>query len=780
MLIREDSIKGKNDGFRINSDKEVHMDTVNKPIRKKDAMQLLLGKPAFMEDFLPKNCLVVKLLRSPHANAIINAIDTSTALKVPGIEAVYTFKDIDQNGPRFTIAGQTYPETSAYDRLLLDRHVRYVGDPVAIVAGENEKCVDKALKLIKTDYEVLPAVLDIDEAIGSPVTVHDEDNWEPKFDAGADRKRNILSHTEACEGEDIESVLADCDYVIDRVYHTRACQQQMMETFRTFCEIDTFGRLHIISSTQIVFHVRRIVSNALGIPKSKIRVEKKRIGGGFGAKQTAVCEIYPAFVTWKTGKPSRIIYTRNETCTASSPRHEMKLHVRLGASKEGIIRAIDLYTLSNTGAYSEHGFATAGLTGTKTIPLYAKQEASRFVFDVVYTNRMAAGAYRGFGATQGLFAVESAVNELAVQLNMDPVVLREKNILHEGDRIRLWGGETTDSCALDRCISRVKEMIDWENKYPVRYVGKNRVRAAGIALSMQGSSISGIDVGGATIRMNEEGYYTLLLGSADMGTGSDTILAQIAAEVLECGIDNITVLSADTDISPYDSGSYASSTTYLTGRAVYEAAMKLRTRLLELAADRLECSAEELVFTGTKIETPDQTGAVGLNEIAEANMCGGSEALSASVQHSSKISPPPFMAGAAEVEVDIETGEVKVLEFDACVDCGTPINPALARTQCEGAIMQGLGMALTENVTYDIKGRVLENSLMQYKIPTRLDIGKIKVEFASSYEKSGPYGAKSIGEVTINTTAPAIADALSRICSKRFCELPITPEMICK
>ena len=542
------------------------MKVVNQPLRKKDAMQLVTGQPVYVDDVTPRDCLCVKLLRSPHANAIVKSINKTAAMKVPGMEAIFTWEDVDQDGRRYTQAGQTYPEASPYDRLVIDRHVRFVGDVVAILAGADEKCVDKAMKLVKVEYEVLEPVLDFHTAKDNPVLVHPEDNWESLAPVGADNRRNLCAHDE-CGNGDIDAVLADCDVVIDRVYHTQACQQAMMETFRTYCEIDTYGRLHIISSTQIVFHTRRIVANALHIPKSKVRVTKPRIGGGFGAKQTAVSAVYPAFVTWMTKKPSKIIFSRVESQIASSPRHEMEMHVRLGANKDGIVRGIDLHTLSNTGAYGEHGPTTVGLSGHKSIPLYGKAEAFRFTSDVVYTNHMSAGAYRGYGATQGLFAVESAVNELANILGMDPFKIREMNITHEGEIMPAYYGQLNTSCALDRCLARVHDMIDWDNKYPCRDMGNGKIRAVGMGMAMQGSGITSMDVGSATLKVNDEGFYTLLIGAADMGTGCDTTLAQIAAEVLECPLDNITTLSADTDWSPYDSGSYASSTTYVTGKA---------------------------------------------------------------------------------------------------------------------------------------------------------------------------------------------------------------------
>ena len=756
------------------------MKVVNQPLRKKDAMQLVTGQPVYVDDVTPRDCLCVKLLRSPHANAIVKSINKTAAMKVPGMEAIFTWEDVDQDSRRYTQAGQTYPEASPYDRLVIDRHVRFVGDVVAILAGADEKCVDKAMKLVKVEYEVLEPVLDFHTAKDNPVLVHPEDNWESLAPVGADNRRNLCAHDE-CGNGDIDAVLADCDVVIDRVYHTQACQQAMMETFRTYCEIDTYGRLHIISSTQIVFHTRRIVANALHIPKSKVRVTKPRIGGGFGAKQTAVSAVYPAFVTWMTKKPSKIIFSRVESQIASSPRHEMEMHVRLGANKDGIVRGIDLYTLSNTGAYGEHGPTTVGLSGHKSIPLYGKAEAFRFTSDVVYTNHMSAGAYRGYGATQGLFAVESAVNELANILGMDPFKIREMNITHEGEIMPAYYGQLNTSCALDRCLARVHDMIDWDNKYPCRDMGNGKIRAVGMGMAMQGSGITSMDVGSATLKVNDEGFYTLLIGAADMGTGCDTTLAQIAAEVLECPLDNITTLSADTDWSPYDSGSYASSTTYVTGKATEKCALELRGKICALGAKLLGCDKEQVSFDGREVRVEEGENAgktISLSDIATASMNGNSIELQATVTHSSEISPPPYMVGAAEIEVDTETGEVTLLDYAAAVDCGTPINPNLTRVQAEGGIAQGIGMTLTESVTYDDRGYPMENSLFQYKIPARVDIGKIRVEFENSYEGEGPFGAKSIGEVVINTPLPAISDAIRNAVGKRFYELPITPEKI--
>ena len=751
------------------------MKYVNQPIRKKDAMALVTGKPVYTDDIAPKDCLVVKVLRSPHAHAEILEIKKDIAEKLPGIVCVLTYEDVPQK--RFTMAGQTYPEPSPYDRLILDKRVRFVGDAVAIVAGKTEKAVDQAMKVIKVKYDVLEPVLDFHEAKDNPILVHPEDNWQALCPVGADNKRNLCASGLEEHG-DVDKVIAESDVVVENTYHTKAVQQTMMETFRTYTQMDTYGRLNIISSTQVPFHVRRILSNALDIPKSKIRVIKPRIGGGFGAKQTVVAEVYPAIVTLKTGRPAKIIYTREESLIASSPRHEMEIKVRIGANKDGHIRGIEVKTLSNTGAFGEHGPTTVGLSGHKSIPLYSKAEAFRFQYDVVYTNKMSAGAYRGYGATQGIFAVESAINELAVKLNMDPVALREMNLTREGDVMHAYYGETANSCTLDRCLERTAEMIGWKEKYPRRVMPDGKIRGVGIAMAMQGSGISSVDTGSVSIKINDDGFYALTIGASDMGTGCDTILSQMAADCLDCSVDDIIVYGVDTDVSPYDSGSYASSTTYVTGMATVKACQTLVDKMKAYGAEKLGCSVDDVEFDGEKVYSLKDGSSISRKDIGNAIMCAGENALFATEAHSSPVSPPPFMAGAVEVEVDPETGSVKLIDYAAVVDCGTVVNPNLARVQVEGGLVQGIGMALHENITYNEKGELAENSLMQYKIPTRMDMGKLRVEFDSSYEPTGPFGAKSIGEIVINTPAPAIAQAVYNATGLRFTELPITPEKI--
>ena len=751
------------------------MKYVNKPVPKTDAMSLVTGKPVYTDDLAPSDCLIVKLLRSPHANAWVEEIKTDAAKKIEGIECVLTYEDVSHK--RFTLAGQTAPEISPWDRYIIDKHVRFVGDTVAIVAGETEEAVDKALKRIKVKYRVEDAVLDIHTAKDNPILVHPEEDWYMPIPAGGDNRRNLCS-SNVEEVGDVDAMLEKCAYTVDQVYHTKANQQTMMETFRTYCYMDHFQRLTVVSSTQIPFHVRRIVGNALNIPSSKVRVIKPRIGGGFGAKQTSVSEVYPALVTWVTGKPSKIVFSRKESMIASSPRHEMEVHIRMGADENGIVKAIDLYTLSNTGAYGEHGPTTVGLSGHKSIALYRHTEAYRFAYDVVYTNMQAAGAYRGYGATQGIFAVESAADELAHKMGMDPVKFRELNMPMEGEALPGYPDVPINgSCTMDKCLARAKEMIGWDEKYPFRDMGNGKVRGVGIAMAMQGSSIAGLDVGGADIKLNEDGSYTLALGCSDMGTGCDTILSQMAADCLDTDMKNIVVFSVDTDISPYDSGSYASSTTYATGNAVMQACAELRKRIHSFGAQMLEVSVEESDFDGTAVRTEDGKE-VTLRQIALKATAGICSELQVVKEYSSPISPPPFMVGAAEVEVDKETGQIDVIDYVGVIDCGTPINPNLARVQAEGGIGQGIGMVLYEDVQYTEKGKIRNNSFMQYKIPNRMDIPSVRIEFESSYEKTGPFGAKSIGELVIDTPCPAIANAVYNATGIRVRELPITPEKV--
>ena len=741
------------------------MKIVDKSTKKIDSIGIITGRPLYTDDLvINNNSLIVKLLRSPHAYARIADIDTSIAKKVPGVEAIFTYHDVPNT--MFTLAGQSYPEPSPYDRKILDEYVRYVGDPVAIIAAIDEKTAEKAMKLIKVKYEVLEAVIDYEKALDSDILVHRE-AAHTNYPIGYDNKRNLASSYLETKG-DVEKGFAESDVIIEETYYTQPQIHAMMETYRTACYIDAHGRLNVISSTQIPFHVRRHLARALEMPSSKIRVMKPKLGGGFGGKQTSVCEIYPAFVTMKTGKPSKIVYTRKETQACSNTRHAMRLKVKIGSDREGNIKAIDINVLSNTGAYGEHAPTVTALVVYKTFPLYAKVPM-RCKADIVYSNTTVGGAFRGYGATQGTFAVESAVNELAHKLGLDPTEVRMKNLVDQSETV---------SGDIKKCIEIGKEAFDWKNRC-VKDMGNGKVRASGMAVTMQGSGIQGVDTASATLKLHDSGDYTLYVGVTDMGQGCDTVTAQMAAEILEVPMEKIIVNSADTDVSPYDPGAYASSGTYVTGNAVILAAKKMREEVMKMASFLMKTPVEELEYKGEYVQ--DKNGnQLSLKEIGVRSVSfEGMNQITTTATWGGKTSPPPFIASFAEVEVDTLTGETKVVDFLSVVDCGLPINPALAQVQVEGGIAQGIGLALYEDIQFDERGKMKHDTLMQYKIPSRKDLGNnIKVMFSYSNEPTGPFGAKSIGEVVINTASPAIADAIYNATNRRLRSLPMTSEKI--
>ncbi len=752
---------------------------------KVDGKGLVTGKPLYTDDLAPDKFLLIKILRSPHAFAKIKSINTEKAEKLPGVEAVFTYENVPKN--LYTRAGQSFPEPSVYDKYILDEYVRYIGDEVAIVAAETEEIAIKALKLIKVEYEVYEPVLDMMKAETSKSQIHFRDRVLLNMDKGFEPEKNIAAIYNFNVG-DVDKALESCDVIVKERYKTQAQAHTMMETYRAFSYIDQYGMIIIVSSTQIPFHVRRDVALALGIPSSKIRVIKPRIGGGFGGKQTVQVEFYTALVTFKTGKPSKIIYDRSETFQSTTSRHAMTIDVTIGSDLEGNIKAIDMNVISDTGAYGEHASTVLGAAGYKTLPLYNRVEASRFTGKAVYTNHVPGGAFRGYGVTQGTFALESSINELAAKLNMNPVLIREKNMIKKGETSEIFNITTVgagkepipmDSCELEFCVKRGKELIDWENNYPRKRISPNKVRGVGMAIAMQGSGIPGIDTASAIIKLNDGGTFTLLTGAADIGTGADTILKQIAAEGLGVSNDIVTVFSGDTLLTPFDVGAYASGTTYFSGNAVKLAALDLRHKILVEAAKMLKIDINEVIFDGINISSIDGKKTISLLDFSNKLIYKRPHVqLLGTGSFATTDVAPPFASGFAEVEVDLETGKVDLLNFVEVIDCGTVINPKLARIQAEGGMVQGIGLALFEEVKETKKGKMISNSMMQYKIPSRMDINNLVVDFASSYDKTGPYGAKSIGELVTNPVAPAIADAIYNATGIRIRELPITPEKL--
>ncbi len=761
------------------------MKTVNRKTPSVDGKGIMLGRPAFTDDLADKGSLIIKVLRSPHAFARIKSIDVEKARKHPGVELVLTHRDVPRVA--FTRAGQGYPEPSPHDKFVLDEYVRYVGDEVAVVAAIDETIAMEALDLIDIDYEVLDPVLDFEEAIDHESVIHPEDGIREMFPIGFEPKRNIAASYRMDFG-DLDKAFSESDVIIEKTFHTQAQAHVMMEPHAVNARLDFQDRLVIISATQTPFHVRRILSQTLDIPIEKIRVIKPRVGGGFGGKQAIHGEMFAALVTMRTGKPSKLVYTRKEVFESPYTRHPMKLHVKLGATKEGALKAIDWHVLSNTGAYGEHALTVFMVAGSKVMPLYNKVDAGRFHGDVVYTNTTPAGAYRGYGAIQGNFALESAVDILCAELGMDPIAFREKNMMREGETSPVFeimgeGTEgtamTMETCKLDYCLSRGLELVDWKNIYPRKTLKDGKIRSVGMALAMQGSGIPYIDMGAATIKLNDAGFYNLTVGATDIGQGSDTVLAQIAAETLGVHINKVIVYSSDTDLTPFDTGAYASSTTYVSGNAVHRAALHMREMLIEEAAVVFGVDVESIDFDGATFTNKEDEKTITLEKLANRITYNEDQKqLTATSSYVGTKSPPPFMAGFIDILIDKETGEIEILDYVSVVDCGVPINPKLAQGQVEGGIVQGLGMALYEDVKRTKNGSLISHDLLNYKIPTNMDVKKLTTEFALSHEDSGPYGAKSVGEIGIDTPPAALANAIYNALGIRLTSLPFTPEKI--
>ena len=758
---------------------------VNNKTHSVDGKGLMQGRSYYTDDLANQNSLVIKILRSPYAFAHIKNIDVSKAQALNGVKLVLTYKDVPHVS--FSRAGQGYPEPSPHDKFILDEYVRYVGDEVAMVAAIDEEIAEDALKLIEVEYEVLEPVLDFEKAYGNKSVIHPEDGINEMFPIGFDPKNNVAASYEMEVG-DVEKELKECDVVIDETFYSQAQAHSMLETHSSNARLDEHNRLVIYSSTQTPFHMRRIMSTTLGIPLSKIRFIKPRVGGGFGGKQAFHGEFFCALTTLRTGLPSRCVYSREEVFESTYTRHPMRINMKIGAMKDGTIRAIDCRSLSDTGAYGEHSLTVFMIVGSKVLPLYNKVKAVRFGGQVVYTNHVSAGAFRGYGAIQGNYALEASIDVLAEKLGMNPKTVREMNSMREGETSPIFEimGEGTkgtamimESCKLPYCIKRGAELIDWDNNFPRKVVSDTRVRGYGMAIAMQGSGIPFMDMGSASIRLNDDATYMVTVGATDIGQGSDTIISQIVAEELETTVDKVIIYSSDTDLTPFDCGAYASSTTYISGNAAWKAAQKMKARLIKEAAEYLEVKEDTVEFDGVKFVSGNKE--VSLKELSVLWFYNKNQhQVEVTESYIGRVSPPPFMAAYAEVEVDIETGEYEVLNYVTVTDCGTTINPMLARGQVEGGVVQGLGMACFENVKYDSKGKLLSNNFLSYHIPTHKEVIKLTSEFADSYEPTGPFGAKSVGEIGIDTPPAVICNAIYNATGVRIHSLPITPEKILK
>jgi len=754
---------------------------VGKSERKVDGLGLVTGRPMFVADVDLSDALVIKMLGSPYAHARITSIDTADAERMPGVACVLTYKNTPAT--RHTTAGQGFPEPSPYDARMFDTKVRFVGDRVAAVAAETEEVAERALAAIRVEYEELPAVLSIDEARrpGAPI-VHDEADAKGIYDPS----KNVAADVDIDVG-DVAAGFAESDLIVETTCETQYAQHTPIETHVVLASLDADDRLVLRTSTQVPFHVRRIVAHTLGIPIHRIRVVKPRIGGGFGVKQEVLLEDVAGWVTLQTRRPAFFTLSRPEEFTSSRTRHPMRVRVKIGVKKTGLVHSIEMEAVSNTGAYGAHGLTVLANTGSKTLPLYNKARNAHFFGQAVYTNLPVGGAYRGYGATQGYFALETAMDEVAERLGLDPIEFRLRNAIRTGEGSPIFAklgegregvSQTVKSCELERCLEVGAERIGWTSTRGKKERHGSWVHGVGMSIMMQGSGIPEVDMGAATLKMNEDGSFNLLVGATDLGTGSDTILAQIAAEVLGVPLAKILVTSSDTDVTPYDVGAYASSTTYVSGMAVQRAAEKVREQILGVAAPMLGVSTERLALRDESV-VAEAGSSVTLARVCQRAMYETDQfQIAATASCVPSESPPPFLANFARVAVDTNTGVVKVLHYVAAVDCGVAINPRLAEGQVEGSIVNGIGYALTEEMQFSSRGRVRNPTFFDYKIPGALDIPRIDVVLVDSYEPTGPMGAKSVGEIGINGPIPTIANAIYDAVGVRLRQTPFTPERV--
>ncbi len=746
---------------------------VNRSVNKVDGVKLVSGAAKYTGDFDLPGMLYAKLLLSPHPHATITAINTEKAKALPGVHAVLTYKDIKPI--RHSTAGQSWPEPSPYDRLILDKKVRFVGDRVAVVAAESLKIAEEALTLIDVEYEVLPAVFDMEEAMkpGAPV-IHDEEDVSGVYDVN----RNIAAYKEVSKG-DLEQGMREADVIIENTYRTQRQKHGALETHGSLAYLDENDRLVVITSTQVPFHVRRQLSHILEMPMSRIRVIKPRIGGGFGNKQGMFMEPLAAVLALKTQRPVRLILDRDEEFFQGYRRHTEIIRLKTGVKNDGTIIAHDMRVVADTGAYGDHALSIPSSTGKKILPIYPAPYA-HFECYGVYTNLPVSGAFRGYGAIQGFFAFECQMDEIAKALNMDPLALRQKNQIKQGDIDPVSeafgaGKRVMVSCGLGECIERGARAIGWKEKRGKPGDGVVK-RGIGMACAMQGSGIAGVDWGGATIKLNDDGTFSLFVGATDLGTGSDTVLTQIAAESLGIDTKDIVILSSDTDLTPFDVGAYASSTTYVSGGAVKKAADQACAEILRIAGKMLEENPEELTCQDRQVIAKSGKS-ISLRDVAMSAVYEEKEQITVTSSNMAKTSPSPFTAQFAEIEVDTETGQITVLKFVAAVDCGIPINPALAEGQVEGAVTQGLGYALIEEIIAE-NGKIMNPNFADYKIFNAFDMPKLETILVETYESTGPYGAKSVSEVPVNCPAPAIANALYDATGVRIFDLPLTAEKV--
>ncbi|MBW7882797.1 MAG: molybdopterin-dependent oxidoreductase [Caldilineaceae bacterium] len=759
---------------------------VNKPEPKVDALKLVKGRAVFADDVEMPGMLYGGLLTSPYAHARIVKIDKSKALALPGVHAVLTHEDVER--VVYASGGQSYPNPPPYDQVSLDNKVRHVGDRVAIVAAETPELVQQALELIDVEYAPLPTVFDPLEAMqeGAPV-IHDEPDAVDIHDA----QHNIVHHIYVNHG-DVDRALAGAAHVFESEYRVHQVQQTSIEPHVVLTWWDEDDRLVIRTSTQVPFHVRRMVAPLLGLPPRKIRVVKPRIGGGFGGKQEMLIEDLCAHLTIATGRPVRFEYTRTLEFTSSRSRHPQILRYRSGVDENGMLVGMELKVVADTGAYGTHGLTVQFVTGFRGLSTYWLPNA-RFDCLVVYTNKPTPGAFRGYGAPQALFGLEQHMEEFALKLGLDPVEFKRKNWVKVGQDLPLARamGEGREgfeqivrSNGLDECVRAGMEAVGWERRSDPNWRRDPKFphikRGIGLAICMHGTGIAGLDMGAASIKLNDDGSFNLLIGATDLGTGSDTVLGQIAAETLGVPLEQVIVYSSDTDFTPFDTGAYASSTTYISGGAVLKAAEDVREQILRHTAKHLikGLDPERLWLEDGNVVAPDgrrvSLEAVALHSLHQADQ----HQIMATASHMSYLSPPPFAAQFAAVAVDTETGVVTCTDLVMAVDCGVAINPVTATGQVEGGMVQALGYALCEEMVYDAQGRLVNPRLGEYRIFAADEVPALRAILVQTYEPSGPYGAKAVAEIPMDGVAPAVASAIYDATGLRLRALPFTPERV--
>jgi putative selenate reductase molybdopterin-binding subunit len=765
---------------------------VGRPEPKVDALRLVKGNAVFTDDVELRGMLHAKVLRSPHAHARIVAIDDAEARAMPGVHAV--LHCFNTRRVKYASGGQSWPNPYPWDQVSFDDKVRHVGDRVAAVAAETAEIAAAACRRITVTYEVLPAVFDEFEAMaeGAPL-VHDEEDSAGIYDAS----RNISAHIEGRTTPDMEAALARADHVFEQTFHVHQVQHCAIEPHVTIGWLDEDERLVLRTSTQVPFHIRRMVAPLLGLPVKRVRVIKPRIGGGFGGKQELLIEDIVGHLVLATRRPVRLELTREEEFTAARTRHKQTITFRTGVSGDGKLAALDMTVVANTGAYGVHGFTVQSVTGLRGLSSY-NCPAKRYRCDVVYTNRLVAGAMRGYGAPQGVFALESHMDDIARALDMDPVELRRRNWVRLGDafdiapRLGERGGvddiapedlPKITSCGVDECVAQALRAIDWDRRHdqawkrPPDRPGIRR--GIGFALCVMGSGIPFVDMGAAFIKMNDDGSFNLLIGGTDLGTGADTVVAQIAAEVLGVGLDDIIVYAADTDITPFDVGAYASGTTYITGMAAKQAAEAARDRIARRAARMLGLDESSPVGLRDRRAWANDGRSVSLAELAlHVLHADDQEQIMGAASHLARESPSPFAAQVAEVEVDIETGQVTVVRLVTAVDCGVPVNPLTASGQVEGGVLMALGYALCEELVLDGDGRPVNGRLGPYWIYRADDAPATEVYFIQTMEPSGPFGAKAVGEIPTVGVAPAVRNAILDATGVALHVTPFTPERV--